>query len=153
MPDWTSNKLQIIGSKEDCESFMLFCKGENGVAFDFSKILTPPTDLKSDESFLNWCIKNWGTKWPAYECRNWGGQEYEDGYLFWISFKTAWNRPSRLILHASKLFPSISFVLFSVGEFSDFVDVQEIEKGKIVSQKEWKGSKKSERQYKEYVLR
>jgi hypothetical protein len=132
---------------------MRFCNGENGVAFDFSKIITPPTDLKSDESFLNWCIKNWGTKWPAYECRNWDGQEYEDGYLFCIGFKTAWNRPSRLILRASKLFPSITFVLFAVEEFSDCVDAEEIKEGKIISQKGWKGSKKLERQVKAYILR
>jgi hypothetical protein len=131
---------------------MRFCNGENGVAFDFSKIITPPTDLKSDNAFLSWCIRNWGTKWPACECGNWDGQEYEDGYLFCIGFKTAWNRPSRLILRASKLFRSIKFVLFAVDEFSDFVDIEEIEEGKIISQKGWKGSKKLERQIKEYVL-
>lgn len=153
MPDWTSNKLQIIGDREDCESFMSFCNGENGVAFAFSKIIASPTNLKTDNAFLSWCTRNWGTKWPACECGNWDGYECEDGkYLFWINFKTAWNRPLPLILRASKLFRSIKFVLFAVDEFSDFVDADEIEEGKVISQKGWKGSKKLERQIKEYVL-
>lgn len=47
-------------------------------------------------SWYDWCIKNWGTKWNAYEC-------FWDGNT--LQFYTAWSAPEPVIAALSKQYP------------------------------------------------
>lgn len=55
----------------------------------------------------DWCIKNWGTKWNAYEIeifRNKNGSAK-------IKFHTAWSPPVPIIIALGKKFPSLKLLL------------------------------------------
>ena len=53
------------------------------------------------ENWYGWCIKNWGSKWNAYE------QDFEAPNI--ICFKTAWDDVTELIKKLSFIFPDVEF--------------------------------------------
>lgn len=47
--------------------------------------------------WYDWNVKNWGTKWGAYECRfDWSARYGGDGYAQ-VSFETAWSVPEKIL--------------------------------------------------------
>ncbi len=56
---------------------------------------------------FEWCIKNWGTKWPAERARI---TTRKRGRLS-ATFQTAWSRPIPVIAAASFKFPTLQFDL------------------------------------------
>lgn len=56
-------------------------------------------------SWYEWSIKNWGTKWNAYQNPD------ERDTEFTIHFQTAWSSPVELMEKMSLNFPDISFLL------------------------------------------
>lgn len=54
-----------------------------------------------------WCIENWGTKWPAGDWRNW---QREPGRTS-ATFDTAWSPPVPVLVAASRKFPGLRFEL------------------------------------------
>jgi hypothetical protein len=69
-----------------------------------------PTDGFNSGGY-EWCVENWGTKWPAAEIRIEDGKETDAGFEAFIGFKTAWTSPAPVILKASSLFRSLYFEL------------------------------------------
>jgi hypothetical protein len=49
--------------------------------------------------WYEWRIKNWGTKWNAYETNV--NKRYKD----WVSFETAWSAPEPIIATLARLYP------------------------------------------------
>ena len=76
-------------------------------------------------NWYDWAVKNWGTKWNAYDIGEWDG-----GF---ISFHTAWSPPTEFIINASKKFPDVSFLNKFADEGGGFVGYTEIKNGKLVS--------------------
>jgi hypothetical protein len=63
-------------------------------------------------SWYDWCIKNWGTKWNAYD------QNDKRNTTDAIYFKTAWSSPIGLISELSKMFPLVKICLTYADEDS-----------------------------------
>lgn len=52
------------------------------------------------DTWYDWCIDNWGTKWNAREC------EIGDNFL---EFETAWDAPFPIVEELSRRFPELTF--------------------------------------------
>lgn len=63
-------------------------------------------------SWYDWSIKNWGTKWNAYD------QNDERNTADTIYFQTAWSSPIGLIEELSKMFPLVKVCLTYADENS-----------------------------------
>lgn len=98
------------------QKFVDSIKGED-VVIDFSKILPVPDyifqgdlDAKAEKehgenTWYKWNIKNWGTKWGAYETRI----ETQSDWKVVIRFTTAWSYPEPII---NKIFESNQGIAF-----------------------------------------
>lgn len=76
MPNYCYNFIEVSGPATDLKKMIDLVKGEGkGNNLDFNKIIPYPKeyadrDKNSDrwEGFnnggYNWCVQNWGTKWP-----------------------------------------------------------------------------------------
>lgn len=119
MPNHVENRLKIIGNKEQIQQVKDFLKGkwddgtEKNIDFNnitpmprwvFNKNLTRKDEEKygKESCWLGWSIKNWGTKWNAYE----SNLEDEENI---IRFSTAWNDVEELILKLGRIFEEIEF--------------------------------------------
>ena len=137
MPNWCENDLKVRGPVGDVEAFLTLMKGES--LFDFGKVLPYPEHFRRLDEIADawdqehkedldkelgprpadgfnsggyeWCIANWGTKWPAAAVRIEAGKETAGRLEVVIHFSTAWSPPKPVILRASDLFPSLRFVL------------------------------------------
>jgi len=65
------------------------------------------------DNWYDWAVKNWGTKWGAYDISKWEGQE--------LKFFTAWSPPLPVIEKLSKKFPKAVFILRYADEGGSFV--------------------------------
>lgn len=54
-------------------------------------------------TWYEWCNKNWGTKWNAYDCAPYTPGSSE------ISFNTAWSSVPKLLTLLSQRFPTVKF--------------------------------------------
>lgn len=119
MPNHVENRLKIIGNENQIKEVKDFLKGkyDDGTDhnIDFNKITPMPKwvynkDLSSKDEekygkencWLEWCIKNWGTKWNAYE-------SYLNDEENIIRFLTAWNGVPNLMKKLGFIFPEIEF--------------------------------------------
>ena len=126
MPNWCENRLDIFGSRENLQKFMMDVnaqelKGNNmeGEVLSFAKIRPQPKKLKD---WYNWNIKNWGTKWDASStaCADWSNEpdkemplddspDKEKSILY--DFLTAWGPPVSWIKYVAKKYPKLKFKL------------------------------------------
>jgi hypothetical protein len=58
-------------------------------------------------NWYDWCISNWGTKWPPTDVM----LNVDEELALEFSFNSAWSPPGNLIQYASGLFPLLTFVL------------------------------------------
>lgn len=121
MPNYVVNKLKVTGKHEEVTELLNFIKSDDGFCIDFNKITPMPKwvyskDLgrKEEEKYgkencwYGWSIKNWGTKWNAFEAK--------DSYYFkmptskedTIFFETAWSGVPELISKLGVIFPNIT---------------------------------------------
>ncbi|CAM3292971.1 DUF1281 family ferredoxin-like fold protein [Vagococcus fessus] len=129
MPNHITNKLTINGTKEQVKRVLNYIKGpEDGQYIDFRKIATPPNYIymgsidntirkifrkESSEAFLmqtqdtwsEWCVRHWGTKWNAYSLNDLIERNTENI----IYFQTAWSGVPKIILLLAQAFPEVSF--------------------------------------------
>lgn len=100
MPNHVVNEVIFadLTSERKAELLANLCDGE--FRTDFSILLPPPLNswpgsvsVKHEQAFpethLNWCTKNWGTKWGAYSHKP---TEIGDDHLI-LRFETAWGPP------------------------------------------------------------
>ena len=90
MPNHCNNQL-TLASGENILNVLnpyLTLKGEDDYTFDFEKIVPEPEAV--GESWYDWRVQNWGTKWTGYD-----GRFNDDQTAF--SFCTAWSPPLPII--------------------------------------------------------
>ena len=119
MPNHVTNKIKVLGSKEEIKEVLEKVKGEE-VTIDFNNIVPTPDDIfqgnvgrdeelkYGNKTWHVWNRENWGTKWNAYSTNI----ENDDT----IVFDTAWSTPLPVIKALSKLFPNIGFELSYADE-------------------------------------
>lgn len=115
MPNYIMNKLQVDGDPEKVKELMLTIKGEWRI--DFNKIVAMPDyifrgDLGDEEEKLfgedtwyEWSIKHWGTKWNAI-CKDDADKCTYDT----IYFQTAWSGVPKLIYLLFGRYPDLKFI-------------------------------------------
>lgn len=83
--------------------------------------------------WYSWCVKNWGTKWGAYDATSWdivdGANDVASAS---ISYQTAWSPATEFFLFASAKYPTLSFWQQVADEGGGFVGEQEFENGEVV---------------------
>lgn len=86
-------------------------------------------------SWYDWCVLNWGTKWSAYNTGEW---EMGDG-IAKIWYATAWSPATRFLEQASEKFPNLTFKHIFADECGGFVGYEIIKNGDVIESEsvEW----------------
>src|SRR6185437_16267278 len=100
MPNNNPTFLTISGDNITLDQFMNNVKGDS--VLDFNTLYPIP----EDENWFTWCMKNWGTKWNAYEVEEW---TRVSNCMWTLRYKTAWYHASAFYLYVSKQYPTIVF--------------------------------------------
>lgn len=79
-------------------------------------------------NWYDWKVKNWGTKWGAYDTNEW---DVSDEYAS-ISYHTAWSAATSFIVNASKQFPLIKFKHSFADEGGSFLGFEIIQNGEVL---------------------
>ena len=106
------------------------------------------TQAKHDElvtkygvsNWYDWCITNWGTKWNAYDAREWSVTEQGDGSAdATLYYETAWSPATALWMCVSKDYPTIQFYHEFADEGGSFLGSETIVNGEIINEEvlEW----------------
>jgi hypothetical protein len=98
---------------------------------------------KTDDSWYNWNIRNWGTKWDVAVSND---NEHPDTYMeetedewtasVYYNFNTAWGVPDKALIALSSQYPDLLFTL-SFEEETGWGGEWEILRGVIISQNEY----------------
>lgn len=131
MPNYITNRLEIIGDKDRVREVMDFMKRGQS-KFDFNNIMPEPEDLYErpdigpDPAWYMWRMEHWGVKWNAPDtCIG------QDGAIW---FHTAWDGVADTIIRAlSERFPDVRLeyawadedVAYNCGE-AVFVDGERV---------------------------
>lgn len=107
MPNHITNIITITAPEDrTIQEVLEYVKTED-TQFDFNTLIPMPELIKSSfgvpgisPPWYDWSIKNWGTKWNAYEISN-----IEQG----VKFETAWNAPMPIFKALAEKFPDYSF--------------------------------------------
>jgi len=78
--------------------------------------------------WYDWNIKNWGTKWGAYDAGEWSIM----AKCAEISYQTAWSPATAFYINASKQFPTLSFTHYFADEGGGFLGHETIKNGKVI---------------------
>jgi len=101
---------------------------------------TQANDLVTKYGYANWydwCVANWGTKWNAYDAREWSVTEHGDGTAHaTIYYETAWSPATALWLRVSKNYPTIQFYHEFADEGGAFLGSETIVNGVIIDEEE-----------------
>ena len=99
---------------------------------------------KTDNSWYNWNIRNWGVKWDvAVAEKNTSPDTYMEGptpngdnLVVYYNFETAWGVPLQAMEKLSEQYPSLLFTL-SYEEESGWGGEMEFLRGTVISQNEY----------------
>jgi len=127
MPNHVTNKLKITGNKLDKElcikNIKMYGEKNDDVLnhIDFNLIIPIPLTvyqhggisaheerIYGKNNWYDWCVKNWDTKWNAYDTCMINQST--------IQFLTAWAAPIKVIKKLSQIFPKLTFSMKSVDE-------------------------------------
>jgi len=86
-------------------------KGENEIDLALGKQVYDNIKNYGCESWYDWRVAHWGTKWNCYECEEEGDRR--------IAFLTAWSPPVPIFDELAKRYPKITFQTYSVDEGDD----------------------------------
>jgi len=139
MPNWCENDLAVEGPTEVIGEFLKFAAGES--PFDFGKFIPYPAKFQRQDEIAeawlkehaerpdydwrlqpkdgfnsggyDWCVANWGTKWPASRVEVEGPMTGYDEKTVEVvfHFDTAWSPPKPVIKKAAELYPALRFEL------------------------------------------
>ena len=139
MPNFCENDLTVEGPKDVVLQFLKFANGES--PFDFKSFIPYPEEYvrldnaakawdkehegrpdydwrKRPKDGFNaggyeWCVRNWGTKWPASRVNMEGPVTGYDVNTLEVvfHFDTAWCPPKPIIENAAKRYPALTFDL------------------------------------------
>ena len=136
MPNHCENKLKVSGKEEEISKFKTFAEGEDPWSgktevFCCAKFVKPPAEAIEDYDKVgyDWCCRNWGTKWGAYEV----GLKSSKTNL-WYNFYTAWSSFSdEFLIKASARFPGLKIQLSYEEPGIGFDGKVKLENGTITS--------------------
>ncbi len=96
--------------------------------------------LYGAKDWYDWSLKNWGTKWNAYDYTE--GTDYsQNGNL---QFETAWAAPHLVIEKLSQMFPEIAFEhKWADEDISINCGYREYKDGELVSEQYYEGGKEA----------
>ena len=87
--------------------------------------------------WYEWAIRNWGTKWNAYDVTEWGIVSQDKGELSAsIYYETAWSPVTQLLLTVSRDYPTLEFYHEFADEGGSFLGSEVILNGQIISEEE-----------------
>lgn len=66
-------------------------------------------------NWYDWCVEHWGTKWNAYDVKDWRRDEYGAS----INFNTAWCDPRPIFDALAAKFPRVNFQIRCDGEVDE----------------------------------
>lgn len=124
MPNHVTNIITINGDFNRVNELLKFIKGkdENKQAIDFNSIISTPSHIfqgslgRAEEEkygkencWYEWNIKNWGTKWNAYDVSIGDNQ---------VHFNTAWSTPLPIFRALAEKFPDLEiYVKYADEDF------------------------------------
>lgn len=147
MPNHVTTRLECQGPPEDLEALVGLVSGVDK-AFSLNSIRPRPPFVLRDgltlekeertkgRNWLNWSIRNWGTKWDAYDT----SVVHEPAYRTVFKFDTAWSVPWPALLELSALFPRIAFEAEFVDEGWNFAGFRRLRDAKVVRQLDYECS-------------
>ena len=112
---------------------------------DLEAYKAPPSfyDRENDNSWYNWNIRNWGTKWDVAVSNE---SQYSDTYMeetedewtasVFYNFNTAWGIPEAALVNLSSQYPDLLFTL-SYEEETGWGGEMELLRGTIISHNEY----------------
>lgn len=142
MPNWCENDFKATGKAEDIKAFLKAMydnaeiTAEQIMAKDdvlpFNRIIPYPKAFADQDEVAQaaraagnynvkdgfndggyfWCVRNWGTKWPAGEGHNVEIKIPKSGNgkaVVKMTFDTAWSPPKPIITALSQMFPLLVF--------------------------------------------
>lgn len=130
MPNHIYSRLKVYchedNAQQKLKAFKDFVWDSYGEMIDFNKI-TPQPDGIQDENPMILCeserdfnIKNWGTKWNAYNCKI----TCEESWKICFEFQTAWSIPRPIIAKLFELFKAeLDIVYLGVCEGGWFAEM------------------------------
>lgn len=83
-------------------------------------------------SWYEWCIGNWGTKWPPSDYNVSDPVEVDDKLSWDMSFDTPWCSPVTLFDKISVLYPSLLFIIRATEESHEFTGAFGWQNGEFV---------------------
>ena len=128
MPNHCDNYLSACGgTQKTLNAFHKFVGNE----IDFNKILPRPQALQDQAekgplpledrdgpNWYDWSVKNWGTKWNAYE-HSTTERDYDRGEINY-NFLTAWGPPTPIVHELQRRFPTLCITMyFSIENLGD----------------------------------
>lgn len=87
------------------------------------------------DNWYDWKVRNWGTKWGAYDVSDWetgSTSEILGTVCSQIFYHTAWSPATEFFIAVSKSFPTLTFHHDYADEGGNFVGFQVICNGQIV---------------------
>lgn len=158
MPNNCENDLRVTGNVEEIRKFLKFARGTNQEGeLDFNRFIPYPEKYKRMDEVsakwirehngiwssdypkdgfnsggYEWCCKNWGTGWNAYDIDVERFPEWENGRgQIIIHFSSAGSPPEPVVLKMAKMFPDLKFDLKYFESGDEFNGILYIEDGKI----------------------
>ena len=117
MPNHVANMMKPMNEAAIVFLVELALSGEKGFAFEN---YVPGRD-KAGKDWYEWCIKNWGTKWDAYDVNL-----IKEG----LRFYTAWSCPAPIFEAIAQKYPDAEFrVLFADEDIGSNLGVIHIKDG------------------------
>ena len=131
MPTVSQNRLLVLGPRREVSRFVRFAGGDD---LELGKLYPVPEDVEAagDEEVMNWQTVHWNTKWDVWNVEPTTLFTTRSGLgRITYYFLTAWDAPVGAVVHASKSFPALCFVLAGVSiEVSPFESYL-IHKGRV----------------------
>lgn len=146
VPNWVSHKVIVQGDAEAKNEFLRFLQA-NDNHLDFNALIPMPPILEGTTSpstgttqnieaeretgysnWYDWCIANWGTKWPAAEFVLREPHNILEDWLTSIdpcvseqeniefTFDTAWDTPTPIFNALGLKFPDLWFTVYALEE-------------------------------------
>ena len=134
MPNHVTNNLTVKGTEKEVKEVfdILRSKDEKNGEVTFDNFAPMPKELEGTNSpsnepnWYDWAIKNWGTKWGAYDGII--GDEV-------ITFLTAWATPAPAIQKLSALYPNVEIVVeYADEDFSYNVGRYNYKGGEVIDE-------------------
>jgi hypothetical protein len=110
MPNWCDNTLTVSGDNiDDVQKWVAENTKKNDYGIDCVDFngSVPMPDEEDGNSWYEWSMTNWGTKWNACYCCELDGNDNEARY----NFDTAWGPPGAWFITMSAKYPKLNFVM------------------------------------------